>query len=173
MPINHLSKTEPKWFAIYTNFKREKTVLSALQEKGIEAYLPLQRTVRVYKSRKKKVELPLITCYVFVRIVAQEYVPVLETPNVLNFVKIKQDLLSIPDKEINLLRHITGEEGYALQRVEGSPKAGDRVEIISGALKGTKGRLISSEGQKRFVIRLENLDQYLSIKIDPDFLIKA
>ncbi|MEM6299092.1 MAG: UpxY family transcription antiterminator [Bacteroidota bacterium] len=172
MSINHLSKTEPKWFAIYTNFKREKVVLSALEEKGIEAYLPLQKTVRIYKSRKKKVELPLLTCYVFVRITEKEYISVLETSNVLNFVKIGCDLFSIPDEEIDLLRHVTGEEGYVLQRVEGFPQAGDRVEIIAGALRGTKGTLISAEGQKRFVLRLENLDQYLSIKIDPDFLLK-
>ena len=65
---NHLDVTIPRWFAIYTRFKREKVVLEELKRKGIEAYLPLQKKVRIYGKRKRISELPLFNCYLFVTV---------------------------------------------------------------------------------------------------------
>ena len=84
---NHLHETEPRWFAVYTRYKREKLVAQQLRDKGIEVYLPLQHFTRRYTRKIKKVEMPLISCYVFARITKKEYVPVLETPDVVQFVR--------------------------------------------------------------------------------------
>ena len=92
--INQLCDTEPRWFAVYTRYKREKLVLKELQRRGINAYLPLQTVTRYYTRKVKTVHLPLISCYIFVQITRPEYVPVLEVPDVLNFVRFRKDLLS-------------------------------------------------------------------------------
>ena len=65
-PENHLNVNEAKWFAIYTNYKREKTVKKDLDAKGITAFLPIQKVIRNYASKRKTVELPLISCYLLV-----------------------------------------------------------------------------------------------------------
>ena len=54
MPENHLDTTEAKWFAVYTKYKREKVILKDLHRQGIQAYLPIQKLVRVYASKKKE-----------------------------------------------------------------------------------------------------------------------
>ena len=64
--INQLCDTEPRWFAVYTRYKREKLVLKELQRRGINAYLPLQTVTRYYTRKVKTVHLPLISCYIFV-----------------------------------------------------------------------------------------------------------
>ena len=65
----HLDNVEKKWYAIYTRNKRQKMVLKQLTEKGVEAYLPLSTHKRVYTRKIKIIQLPLISCYVFVKIV--------------------------------------------------------------------------------------------------------
>ncbi|MEK7255619.1 MAG: transcription termination/antitermination NusG family protein, partial [Bacteroidota bacterium] len=76
---SHLDGVEPKWFAVYTRYKSEKVVQRLLQNKKIESYLPLQRVTRRYTRKIKHHDIPLISCYIFVKIVRAEYVPVLET----------------------------------------------------------------------------------------------
>ena len=108
-PINHLHKTEKRWFAIYTKYKCEKFVVDLLSRKGIDAYTPLIESTKKYDKRIRTHKMPLLHCYAFVQIDASEYVPVLETDYVLKFIKQRKDLLSIPEAEINLLKHIVGE----------------------------------------------------------------
>ncbi len=83
----HLDNIEKKWFAIYTRYKREKIVRKQLTEKGVEAYLPLSTHKRVYTRKIKIIELPLISCYVFVKITQSEYLTVASTQDVVKFVK--------------------------------------------------------------------------------------
>ena len=101
---NSLSATEAKWFAILTRVKAEKRVASLLNEKGIKNYVPLQKVTRIYSRKRRTVLLPLIYRYVFVNITKQDYVRVLETPHVEMFLKFKQDIISIPDHEIEWLQ---------------------------------------------------------------------
>jgi transcription antitermination factor NusG len=56
------------WHAIYVSSRAEKKVCENLSNKNIEAYVPVVKTIRQWSDRKKKIELPLISGYVFVRI---------------------------------------------------------------------------------------------------------
>ena len=86
-------------------------------------------TPKIY--RKRIVELPLISCYVFVRIIHAEYVKVLETENVINYVKFGKDIIPIPEQEINTLKQVVGDMEAD---VIAEPKfyKGDEVEVITG-----------------------------------------
>jgi transcription antitermination factor NusG len=55
------------WYAVQTRARNEKVVCERLQEQGLSTFLPLVTEVRRWSDRKKKVELPLFSCYVFVR----------------------------------------------------------------------------------------------------------
>jgi len=75
---NHLDETEPRWFAVHTKFKSEKVALKQIAMQGVEAYLPIREVTRKYQRKIKKIELPLISSFVFVRIVKKQYILVLE-----------------------------------------------------------------------------------------------
>jgi transcription antitermination factor NusG len=166
---NHLDEQEAKWFAIYTRYKREKMVAKRLEEKGIEVYLPLQKLTRRYVRKVKHVELPLINCYLFTKITKKEYVPVLETQDVVKFVRFSKNLISIPESEIQVIRRVIGES----IEIDVSPAEylpGDDVEIIAGQLTGLKGKLLKKESEKNFLIELESLGYQMRMTVDPSLL---
>ncbi|RMD75124.1 MAG: UpxY family transcription antiterminator [Bacteroidetes bacterium] len=171
-PINQLHATEARWFAVRTNYKREKLVKRLLDQKGIENYLPLREVTRRYTRKIRVLQLPLISCYIFVRIVRDQYVPVLDTPDVLGFIKMRRDLIAIPDEEIDLLRRIAG-EGIEVEADPASYREGDWVEIIGGNLTGLQGRLVEIDGSKEFVVELENIGYALRMRIPANLLRKV
>src|SRR4030042_7161304 len=82
-----MNKSKPSsWFAAYTRSRAEKAVARELEKQHINYYLPLYKTIRQWSDRKKKVELPLIRSYIFVRITRKEYTKVVETFGVVNIV---------------------------------------------------------------------------------------
>lgn len=168
-PENHLDDVEAKWFAIYTRYKREKVVAQRLRQKGIEVYLPLQKLTRRYVRKVKHVELPLINCYLFTKITKKEYVPVLETQDVVKFIRFSKNLISIPEAEIQVIQRVVGES----IEIEVSPaeyRPGDKVEIIAGQLTGLKGKLLKKHSEKNFLIELESLGYQMLLQVDPSLL---
>lgn len=172
-PINHLHPTEPRWFAVRTRSKSEKLVRRMLEKKGVEAWLPLQRLLRRYTRSTRLTEKPLLNGYVFVRIVRDQYVAVLETEHVAGFVRFSKDLLAVPQAELDILRRIVLEEGLEVEAIPGALAEGDPVEISAGHLMGMKGRVVRVEGKRRFQIELQYLLHSLLITVDAAFLTKA
>ena len=164
--VNHLKANQRQWFAIYTKFKCEKYVLDQLEKKNIQAYVPLIKRSKKYISRVKVYEVPLINCYVFVKINKEEYVPVLETDYVFKFIKIGRSLVSIPEDEIILLKRVVGDYEVAVYDNSKGYKIGQKVEIISGDLTGVAGTLIEEKNKKEFVVDLINIGIQLQIQID-------
>ncbi len=169
---NHLDPEVPRWFAVYTRSKSEKVVKQLLDAKGIENYLPLLNVTRRYTRKIKQLQLPLISCYIFVRIVKDQYVPVLETENVVKFIRFSKNLIAIPEAEIDIMRRVVGEV-KDLEAEMGVMKEGDLVEIIGGRLTGIKGRLVEKQGKKKMVVALENIGYSLSMTIDASLLRKV
>ena len=161
---NHLHPTDARWFAIYTRFKREKTVLRELTQKGIEAYLPLQKILRQYGRKKKWVELPLFSCYVFVKITKPEYVPVLSTDGVVRFISFSQNLISIPESEIITIQRIV-ETQIPIEVQQRKFEHGDVVEVISGNLTGMRGILSEVHGKNKVLIELAHLGYTLKLEM--------
>jgi transcriptional antiterminator RfaH len=59
---------EPKWCVAYTRPKSERRVAASIAEMGIESYLPTHKVVRQWSDRKKKMDVPLFSNYVFVKV---------------------------------------------------------------------------------------------------------
>src|SRR5438874_12448027 len=94
-----------QWYAIYTNSRHEKLVAKQLQDRSIEAFLPLYRSLHRWKDRRQLVELPLFPSYVFVRIAAQKRLRVLEVSGVVSLVSFNGEPAALPEQEINALRN--------------------------------------------------------------------
>ncbi len=153
------------WFAIYTKVKTEKYVVDHLTKKGIEAYIPLLSVTKKYKSKVKKLKIPLFNSYVFVKISRDERVRVLETEYVYKFVKQTNKEESIPEEEINILKRVVGEfEGdIAASTIEW--QEGQSVEVIGGSLTGIKGKVVKKASKNNFVVELTSIGFELQIEI--------
>ena len=55
------------WYAVHTRARHEKRVAERLAEQGMTSFLPLVKETHRWSDRKKTVEIPLFSCYVFVR----------------------------------------------------------------------------------------------------------
>lgn len=169
---NHLSDTEPRWFAVHTRYKSEKLALKQLTFYGINAYLPIRNLTRRYTSKIRHVELPLINSFVFVKIKKDEYAKVLQTEYVHGFLKFGQNLLSIPESEIDLIRRLIGENIEVTAIEKDYLIKGDLVEVVFGPLLGLKGRLVNIQGKERVVVELTNSGYSLEIDIEAHLLKK-
>jgi transcriptional antiterminator RfaH len=166
-----VKQSEPKWYAVYTNPRAEKQVFIRLVEDGIEAFLPLQKTFRRWSDRKKLVEKPLLSSYVFVKVVPRNFPKVYKTPGVVKFIIFEGQPASIPQNQIDNLRLIINSDAEIEVTSEKFEK-GDTVEVVTGALVGLTGELIKIGGKKRVIVRIDRLDQNLVLTIPVSFLKK-
>ncbi|MCK4662494.1 MAG: UpxY family transcription antiterminator [Bacteroidales bacterium] len=160
---------EPKvnkkyWFAIYTKPRAEKKTYSKLTNKGIETYLPLQKTLKQWSDRKKWVEEPLFRSYIFVKVVEKEYLEVLKTNGVVYFVSFERKKVPVPDSQIQAIKRLLSNE-IEFEVTTEKYDINDSVEIIYGSLKGIQGTLIEYRGKRKVLIKVDSISQGLLIDI--------
>jgi transcription antitermination factor NusG len=167
------SKTpvEDKWYAVYTRPRAEKQVFQRLVEAGIETYLPLQKTYRKWSDRKKLVEMPLISSYIFVKTRSKFFTTVTKTYGVVRFLTFEGKKSPIPQQQIDNLRLLI-DSNAEIEVTREQFEKGDNVKVVAGSLVGLTGELIKFNGRKRVVVRISNCDQNLVVKIPMAFLKK-
>ncbi|MBN1925487.1 MAG: UpxY family transcription antiterminator [Prolixibacteraceae bacterium] len=153
------------WYAVYTKSRAEKKVLLELDYQGIEAYLPLQRKLRQWSDRKKWVEIPLISGYIFVHITLKEYEAVLKTQGVVTYVKFEGKAAIIPDEQIDWIKRMLRQNELTVELHHSLFKVGDKIEIQAGPLIGIKGTLVNIKNKKRVAVQLQQLNMSLIVDI--------
>src|SRR5882724_6125709 len=93
-----------QWYAAYTRANHEKRVSQQLSMSGVEHYLPLCSSLRRWKDRRKKLEVPLFPGYVFVRMALRDRLRVLQIPAVACLVGFAGTPSALPSDEIEALR---------------------------------------------------------------------
>ena len=151
---------EKLWYAIYVRSKHEKTVHSALLNKGIESSLPLKTVIRQWSDRKKKVQLPMFRGYVFVKINLNiDKLNVLQTPGIVKFIHFNNQIPSIPKEQIfwlDTLLSSKSEINYETQYL-----TGNEVEVIAGPFKGLKGKVIKRKSVFRVILWIDIINALL------------
>ncbi len=169
--VNIIKHVDPKWYAVYTNPRAEKQVYDRLIESGIETFLPLQKTFRKWSDRKKLIEKPLLSSYIFVKVIPVNFPKVYKTFGVVKFVIFEGQPASIPQKQIDNLRLLINSDAEIEVTSEKFEK-GDSVEVINGSMTGLTGELIKIGGKKRVIVRIDRLDQNIILTIPVTFLRK-
>ena len=165
------NKTQYFWFALYTKSRAEKKVYAELQEKGIEAYLPMRRELRHWSDRKKWVEIPVINSYIFVHIRMDDYRCVFETKGVVRYVSHKGKAVVIPDREIEAMKQTVSSN--IIFNVETSDiRKGQIITIASGPLKGITGEVLEVQGARKFYMRISHIGYTLVVTLDDETIKK-
>jgi transcription antitermination factor NusG len=158
-----------RWYAVYTRPHHERKVCRNLEEIRIDAYLPLCTTLRQWSDRKKKVSVPLFSCYVFVHINPKDYFRVLGIPGIIRYVSFEGKAAAIPEKQIKLLKNIL-EQDIESEEVFDSFYKGAQVQIMAGPLTGITGELVSFLGKKRIVISIPELNKSIVLSVPVSYL---
>ena len=156
--------TEPHWYAAYICANHEKRVAIQLAQRSVEHFLPLYETVRRWKDRRMRMQLPLFPGYVFVRLALVNRLQVLQVPSVVRLVGFNGHLSPLPGEEIEGLKNSLA----GGLRAEPHPflTAGRRVRIKAGPLGGREGILLRKKGNFRVVISIDLIQRSMIVDVD-------
>jgi transcription antitermination factor NusG len=158
----------PKWYAAYTSANHEKHVERELGRRSVECYLPLYGSVRRWKDRRVRLELPLFPGYVFVRLAVSERLRVLQVPGVARLVGFEGHPAPVPDEDIEAIRTcLAGEHPLLPHRYL---ERGQRVRVLSGPLAGLTGVVVRQKTQTRLVISFDLLMRSVAVEFGPSDL---
>ncbi|MBN2772601.1 MAG: UpxY family transcription antiterminator [Prolixibacteraceae bacterium] len=160
------------WYALYIRPRAEKKVRILLDIKGIENYLPVKKTLRQWSDRKKWVEIPAISGYIFIRINQEERLTALQTDLVTGFVKTKGGDAIIPDEQISIMKQILGQEEFNTETDTVKYTKGEAVSVVAGQLSGLKGNLISVKNKQKFLVQIDQININIIVEIPSVFLKK-
>jgi transcriptional antiterminator RfaH len=142
------------WYALYTNPRQEKKVAARLQQLAIEVYCPLVIQVRQWSDRKKKVEVPLLPSYVFVKIESKQRESVFQVSGVVRYLYWLGQPAVIRDEEIVLMQNWL--QGPVTSFEISSIQLGDSYEISSGPFAGKKG-IVNQVSPNQITLVLDQL----------------
>ncbi len=162
----NISPQEPNWFAVHTMARHEKRVAAQFEEKRVNTFLPLLEQVHRWSDRRSKVQVPMFSCYAFVRIgpTPEERLRVLRTPGVLGFVGSERQGTPIPEEQIESLRTAIREKIPCYPHAFLS--AGRRVRIRGGSLDGVEGILVRHGADQSLVVSVELLQRSISMRVE-------
>jgi transcription antitermination factor NusG len=163
LPLLDRASDDLNWYAVYTKARHEKRVAAQFGEKHLCAFLPLLRQVHKWSDRQSKVEVPMFSCYAFVRITQtpEERLKVLRTPGVLGFVGSERQGTPIPDEQIESLQTALRHNIPCFPHAFIS--AGRRVRIRGGSLDGVEGIVVRHGSDQRLVVSVELLHRSVAI----------
>ena len=153
-----------RWYAVYTSANHEKRVAQQMAQRSVEHFLPQYSSVRRWKDRRVRLDLPLFPGYVFVRLALRDRLRVLKIPSVVCLVNFGGQPAALPDDIVMRLRKGLGGE----PRVEPHPyvNVGRRVCILHGPLASTEGILIRKKGHLRVVVSIESIARSIAVEVD-------
>jgi len=145
------------WHAVYTKSRAEKKAQAELTEQNIEVFLPLQRKLRQWSDRKKWVEMPLISGYLFVRISRKEYDKVLQSNYVVTYVRFEGKAAIIPDEQIEYLKLMLKQDIHEVSVTTEQLEPGKKIEVIAGPMIGMKAVLVKIHGKNKVAVQVEQM----------------
>jgi transcriptional antiterminator RfaH len=162
-PVVTIAQPAPCWYAVQTHARAEKKVVTQLQAKDVETYLPTVKEVHRWSDRRKVVQVAMLPGYALVRVVLTPHtrLKVLETFGVMSFVCFNGEVPSIPDQQIEELR-LLSENNIGCSETP-FIRLGQRVRVRGGCLEGLKGILVSRHGEKVLVLSIESIQRSISI----------
>ncbi len=126
-----------EWYAVYTCPRHEKYVAKQLNDRRLESFAALYRSVHQWKDRRKTVEVA---------------------------VSFNGRPATLPTAEVEALR--AGFTRQMHMEPCAYLHTGDRVHVVRGPLIGAQGILVHIKGKLRVVITLDVLMRSVAVEID-------
>lgn len=162
-----MNQNSSQWYAIHTRSHFEQKVYDGFCGKSIETFLPKIEVMSRRKDRRKKILVPLLPGYIFVRfgMDPEEYWDIIKTVGVVRMVGFKGQPVPAKEEEISSLMILDGTDRTVHNR--SLMKRGDMVMIMEGPLKGLTGFYLQHKGQSnRVVVSVELLNRSLAVEVE-------
>jgi transcription antitermination factor NusG len=155
---------EQRWYAAYANVNHEKRVAQQLERRSIEHLLPLYESVRRWKDRRVRLQIPLFPGYVFVRLALRDRLQVLQIPGVVHLVSFAGNPAPLQEEDIHAMQDCWS-HGIL---VEPHPylQVGRRAQVKGGPLQGLQGIIVRRKNKTRFILSFELIKRSVAVEID-------
>lgn len=158
---------QPKWYVLFVRSNQERRVATRLQAREIEHFLPCYESVRQWKDRRVKLEVPLFPGYLFVRLPFLERMKALTIANVVSLVGTRNLASAVSDEEIAWIKL-----GIEHGKAEPYPylKVGHRVVVIEGVMCGMEGVLVRKRNDTRIAVSVDSIARSFVVEVDASCL---
>lgn len=153
-----------QWYAASTSANHEKRVAHQLEWRSVEHYLPMYESVRRWKDRRARLQLPLFPGYLFVRMTLRDRLRVLAVPGVARLVGFDGRPIAVPADDIEAIRACL--EGNREVQPHPYVRCGQRVRVLSGPLAGFSGVVLRQRNRTRFLVSFDVLERSVSVEMD-------
>lgn len=163
---------ERKWLVFYTKSRHEMKVSGYLQRKGYEVFLPMQKTLRQWSDRKKKVTTPLFRSYIFVHDSESRIQDILQVPGIAWNVRYNDKPAVLREQEIETIQRFLATGLLIETSTDPVLQVGEDAEAVDGPLKGVRGKVVDSASGEKFSVTLEVLGNSMIVRLDARMLTK-
>ncbi len=165
-PIADASRAREPWWLIHSRPRQEKQVAGWLEREGLRVDLPLRPRVRIYPGKRVTFHHPIFPGYVFGAFPAERKNAVFASGHVAAIHPVVDQVRLV--RELAAL-HRALEAGVELEDVA-FLRAGQRVRITVGKLRGLEGIIVRRAGRTRLVLSVDLLQRSVAVEIDPEWV---
>ncbi|HNW98737.1 MAG TPA: UpxY family transcription antiterminator [Bacteroidales bacterium] len=158
------TENNQNWYVLTTRSRHEKKCEQLLIKQGFEVFLPLQKVMRKWSDRKKIVEIPLFSGYIFIRYDESKRFQVLNTPGIVRFLRYNNADATISDTQVKAIDIAIKEIPDKLYVIEQNFSEGEEICIKSGPFKGFYGKVINYNNNRKIMISIDSIGKSLLIE---------
>jgi len=167
--------SDRQWFAIRVKPRQESLAASNLERQGFRVYLPMMNTRISHAGKVSWQPRPFFVGYLFVHLARDEqrWTTIRSTVGVLAPVVFGIFYPPLNDQVIALLQARQDENGLisiASATPEAPFRAGEKIHMLDGSLKGLEGVFIEMRGQDRALILLDWMHKSMRVVADTSVL---
>ena len=156
-----MESDKERWVVFYTAPRAEKAVNFRLQKKGYNTFLPLYLSGRVWKDRKKTIEMPLFASYIFVKAKDEIIGNITGIPGIVKVVYDQGQPAVITEEQVaHIHEFLKITAGYRVAIAKG-----DEVKINRGLLSGKSGEIIRI-GKEKVLLHIKQLGLSAVAEVD-------
>lgn len=151
-----------QWHVLQTRSRQEKAVAEVLHDVGATPFLPVVRRVVHYAHRRRVVETPVFTNYLFAWGTREQTYQAMSSRRVVRLVAVP-DQRSLSDEIEQIRLAISGNAELSPYRFL---ERGVRVRVTSGPFKDVEGLVVEDPRGTRLVLQVRALGRATSLEID-------
>ena len=153
-----------QWYALVTRPRAEKKIAERISSQW-HTFLPLQTQWRLWSDRKKKVQLPLIPSFIFVKTTEKELSTIVKEVGIVRVLSYLGKPAIVREEEIEILKLLIANETDVQIIAPVQLEEGEEVEIMYGAFAGLRATYLGHQGKYKVIINLETISTYFQVEV--------
>ena len=158
------------WYVLYVKSRCEKKVNNLLRQHELTSYLPLINKVNQWSDRKKVVQTPLFSSYVFVYSENQnEFEKALSIDGACCYIRFGKEYARVREEEIKNIKLFLN---FNLNEIEAGstlPSIGEVVKFQHGPLAGLECEVVQIKNKKKVVVYIKSIKTNITATIPANY----